>query len=183
MRCNHSATAAFEPGLTAPEETMVQKKLNDLFFDTLKDVYFAERQILKNLPKMAKAAQSEELKNAFLKHREETENQIDRLQQIFESLGKRAQGKTCEAISGILEEGEEIIEEYKGSEALDAGLVAGAQAVEHYEMARYGALKSWAIQLGMNDAADLLNETLQEEKKTDALLTRLAQAQVNRKAA
>jgi ferritin-like metal-binding protein YciE len=162
---------------------MPEKKLNDLFFDTLKDIYFAERQILKSLPKMAKAAQSEELKNAFMKHREETEVQVERLQQIFEMLGKRPQGKTCEAINGIIEEGEEIIEEYKGSEALDAGLLADGQAVEHYEMARYGTLKNWATQLGMKEAANLLNETLQEEKKTDALLTKLAEAAVNRKAA
>jgi ferritin-like metal-binding protein YciE len=165
------------------EDSMADKTLNDLFFDNLKDIYFAERQILKSLPKMAKAAQSQELKNAFLTHREETEGQIERLQQIFDMLGKRAQGKTCEAIKGILEEGEETIENYSGSEALDAGLVAGGQAVEHYEMARYGTLKSWAIQLGMKDAAKLLDQTLQEEKKTDALLTTLAQTQVNRKAA
>ncbi len=162
---------------------MPEKKLNDLFLDMLKDIYFAERQILKNLPKMAKAAQSEELKSAFLTHREETEGQVERLQQIFEMLGKRAQGKTCEAINGLLEEGEEIIDEYKGSEALDAGLLADGQAVEHYEMARYGALKNWATQLGMKEAARLLDQTLQEEKKTDALLTKLAEAQVNRKAA
>ncbi len=153
---------------------MPEKKLNDLFFDMLKDIYFAERQILKSLPKMAKAARSEELRNAFLKHREETEGQVERLQQIFEMLGKRAQGKTCDAINGIIEEGEEIIEEYKGSEALDAGLLADGQAVEHYEMARYGTLKNWATQLGMKDAATLLDATLQEEKKTDALLTKLA---------
>ncbi|MGO9391391.1 YciE/YciF ferroxidase family protein [Rhodoblastus sp.] len=162
---------------------MPEKKLNDLFYDMLKDIYFAERQILKSLPKLAKAAHSEELRNAFLKHRDETEGQVERLQQIFEMLGKRAQGKTCEAINGILEEGQEIIEEYKGSEALDAGLLAGGQAVEHYEMARYGTLKNWATQLGMADAANLLDETLQEEKKTDALLTQLAQSEVNRKAA
>lgn len=162
---------------------MPDKTLNDLFFDNLKDIYFAERQILKNLPKMAKAAHSEELRNAFLKHRDETEGQIERLQQVFEMLGKRAQGKTCEAINGILEEGEETIEAYKDSDALDAGLVAGGQAVEHYEMARYGTLKNWAMQLGMKDAANLLDQTLQEEKKTDALLTKLAESQVNRKAA
>ncbi len=162
---------------------MPEKKLNDLFFDMLKDIYFAERQILKSLPKMAKAARSDELRNAFLKHREETEGQVERLQQIFEMLGKRAQGKTCDAINGIIEEGEEIIEEYKGSEALDAGLLADGQAVEHYEMARYGTLKNWATQLGMKDAATLLDATLQEEKKTDALLTKLAEAGVNRKAA
>jgi ferritin-like metal-binding protein YciE len=165
------------------ERVMTEKKLADLFHDTLKDIYFAERQILKNLPKMAKAAKSEELKTAFLTHRDETEVHVERLQQVFELLGKRAQGKTCEAIKGILEEGEEVMEDYSGSEALDAGLLAGGQAVEHYEMSRYGTLKTWASQLGMKDAAALLEQTLQEEKKTDALLSKLAQAQVNLKAA
>src|SRR5271156_6375127 len=112
---------------------MAEKTLNDLFYDTLKDIYFAERQILKSLPKMAKAAESEELKNAFLTHRDETEHHVERLQQIFEIIGKRAQAKTCEAIKGILEEGEEIMDDYGDSEALDAGLAASAQAVEHYE--------------------------------------------------
>jgi ferritin-like metal-binding protein YciE len=162
---------------------MTEKKLNDLFYDTLKDIYFAERQILKSLPKMAKAARSEELKQAFLTHRDETETHVERLQQVFELLGRRAQSKTCEAIKGILEEGDEVAEEYAGSEALDAGLLAGGQAVEHYEMSRYGTLKTWALQLGMKDAAALLEQTLQEEKKTDALLTKLAQSKVNLKAA
>lgn len=132
---------------------------------------------------MAKAAKSAELKTAFLTHRDETETHVERLQQVFEILGKRAQTKTCEAIKGILEEGDEISEDYAGSEALDAGLLAGGQAVEHYEMSRYGSLKTWALQLGMKDAAALLDETLQEEKKTDALLSKLAQASVNLKAA
>jgi ferritin-like metal-binding protein YciE len=158
---------------------MAEKTLNDLFLDTLKDIYFAERQILKNLPKMAKAAQSDELKQAFLTHKDETEGQIERLQQVFEIVGKRAQGKTCEAIKGILEEGEEIMEDFDGSPALDAGLLAAGQAVEHYEMARYGTLKTWAMQLGMKDAAALLDQTLQEEKKTDALLSKLAQVKIN----
>jgi ferritin-like metal-binding protein YciE len=162
---------------------MPEKKLNDLFYDTLKDIYFAERQILKNLPKLAKAAQSEELKNAFMTHRDETEGHVERLQQIFEIMGKRAQAKTCEAIKGILEEGEEIMDDYSESEALDAGLAASAQAVEHYEMARYGTLKTWATQLGLKDVVSLLDETLQEEKKTDALLSKLAEMVVNRKAA
>lgn len=162
---------------------MVEKKLNDLFYDTLKDIYFAERQILKALPKMAKAAKSEELKAAFLTHRDETEGHVERLQQIFELIGKRAQTKPCEAIKGILEEGEEVMDEYAGSEALDAGLLAGGQAVEHYEMSRYGTLKTWANQLGMKEAAALLEKTLQEEKTTDALLSKLAQAKVNLKAA
>jgi ferritin-like metal-binding protein YciE len=162
---------------------MNDKRLSDLFYDTLKDIYFAERQILKSLPKMAKAAKSEELKNAFLTHRDETEVHVERLQQVFELVGKRAQAKTCEAIKGILEEGDEVAEEYAGSEALDAGLLAGGQAVEHYEMSRYGTLKTWATQLGMKDAAALLDQTLQEEKKTDTLLSKLAQAKVNLKAA
>jgi ferritin-like metal-binding protein YciE len=162
---------------------MNDKRLSDLFYDTLKDIYFAERQILKSLPKMAKAAKSEELKNAFLTHRDETEVHVERLQQVFELVGKRAQAKTCEAIKGILEEGDEVAEEYAGSEALDAGLLAGGQAVEHYEMSRYGTLKTWATQLGMKDAAALLDQTLQEEKKADSLLSKLAQAKVNLKAA
>jgi ferritin-like metal-binding protein YciE len=162
---------------------MAEKKLDDLFYDTLKDIYFAERQILKTLPKLAKAAQSEELKGAFLTHRDETEAHVDRLQQVFDMIGKRAQARTCEAIKGILEEGDEIMENYAGSEALDAGLLAGGQAVEHYEMSRYGALKTWATQLGLKDAASLLEQTLQEEKKTDALLSKLAEEKVNLKAA
>ena len=162
---------------------MAEKKLNDLFLDTLKDIYFAERQILKNLPKMAKAAKSEELKKAFLTHRDQTEQHVERLQEVFEIIGRRPQAKTCEAIKGILEEGEEIMEEYAGSEALDAGLLAAAQAVEHYEMSRYGTLKTWAGQLGLKNAVGLLDETLQEEKQTDALLSSLAESSVNQEAA
>lgn len=161
---------------------MTEKRLEDLFHDTLKDIYYAERKILKALPKMAKGAQSPELKAAFEKHREETEGQIERLQQIFEILGKRAQAKTCPAIEGILEEGEEILEEYKGTTALDAGLVSAAQAVEHYEMARYGTLKRWAETLGMKEAATLLSATLEEETKTDKALSVLAVASANQKA-
>ena len=159
------------------------KDLNDLFLDTLKDIYFAEKQILKALPKMAKAASSDELRGAFEKHHGETEGQVERLEQIFELLDKPARGKTCDAIQGILEEGKEIMEEYKGSEALDAGMLAAAQAVEHYEISRYGTLKQWAQQLGMQDAVRLLDETLQEEKKTDETLTSLAEAAVNLAAA
>lgn len=153
---------------------MADKDLNTLFHDQLKDIYYAERKIVKALPKMARGAQSEELKAAFKTHKEETEVHIERLQKIFEILGKRAQGKTCPAIDGILEEGEEVLEEFKGAAALDAGLVAAAQAVEHYEMARYGTLRSWAIVLGMKDAAELLGETLKEETKTDELLSSLS---------
>src|SRR3954451_3655880 len=155
------------------------KDLNDLFFDTLKDIYFAEKQILKALPKMAKAASSDKLRAAFEKHHDETEGQVERLEQIFELIEKPARGKTCDAIVGILDEGKEIMEEYKGAEALDAGMLAAAQAVEHYEISRYGTLKQWAQQLGMKDAVKLLDQTLQEEKKTDQALTSLAEAAVN----
>ena len=162
---------------------MAEKMLGDLFYDTMKDIYFAERQILKALPKLAKAANSQQLKEALLTHRDETETHVERLEKVFEILGKRAQAKTCEAIKGILEEGDVVMEDYKGSEALDAGLLAAGQAVEHYEMSRYGTLKTWAKQLGLKEAIPLLDQTLQEEKKTDALLSKLAQAEVNAKAA
>ncbi len=158
---------------------MAEKKLDDLFYDTLKDIYFAERQILKALPKMARAASSDKLKAAFEKHKEETQGQIERLQEIFEIIGKRAQGKTCEAIQGIIAEGEEIMEDFKGSPALDAGLISSAQAVEHYEMARYGTLKAWAQQLGHKQAVQLLDATLKEETKTDDDLSLLATDSLN----
>ncbi|TCK28991.1 ferritin-like metal-binding protein YciE [Ancylobacter aquaticus] len=161
---------------------MAEKNLEVLFHETLKDIYYAERKIVKALPKMARGAQSPELKAAFEKHRDETEGQIERLQQVFELLGKRPQGKTCAAIEGILEEGEEILEEFKGQPALDAGLVAAAQAVEHYEIARYGTLKRWAEVLGMKDAVKLLDATLQEESLTDDSLSALADQVANQKA-
>jgi ferritin-like metal-binding protein YciE len=158
---------------------MPAKTLENLFHDSLKDIYYAEKKILRALPKMAKGANSEELKLAFERHRDQTEGQVERLEQVFEMLGKRAQGKTCPAIDGIIEEGEEILEEYKGSPALDAGLLAAAQAVEHYEITRYGTLRRWAQLLGMPQAADLLAATLQEESVTDEALTALAEKQVN----
>lgn len=160
-----------------------EKTLNDLFLHTLKDVLYAEKQILKALPKMAKAAESQELKQAFETHREETEGQIERLEKVFAMLDKPARGVQCEAINGIIEEGKEVMEDFAESVALDAGILAAAQAVEHYEITRYGTLKTWAEELGMHDAAKLLDETLQEEKKTDQLLTKLAEARVNIKAA
>ncbi|MER9657447.1 ferritin-like domain-containing protein, partial [Mesorhizobium sp. M0152] len=140
------------------------KGLEDLFYDGLKDIYYAERKILTALKKMAKGAESSELTAAFEKHREETEDQVERLQQVFEIFGKRAQGKTCPAIDGIIEEGQEILEEFEEAPALDAGLVAAAQAVEHYEIARYGTLVTWAGLLGLKDAIPLLEQTLEEEK-------------------
>lgn len=160
-----------------------EKTLSDLFLDTLKDIYFAEKQILKALPKMARAAQSEEGKAGFLKHREETLGQIERLEQVFELLEKPPRGKTCDAIQGILAEGEEIMEEYKGTPALDAGLIASAQAVEHYEIARYGTLKAWAKKLGLKEAVSLLDANLQEEIATDEKLTALGEATANPKGA
>ena len=169
-----------------PAKTQAPAKeltLVDLFLHTLKDVLHAEKQILRALPRMAKAAESEELKQGFQTHQEETQGQIERLEQVFQLLGKRVQGTRCEAIEGIIEEGKEVMEDFKGSDALDAGLIAAAQAVEHYEITRYGSLKSWAQQLGMNEAAQLLDETLQEEKRTDEKLTQLAEANANQKAA
>src|SRR6201991_3697817 len=162
---------------------MAEKTLDDLFHDTLKDIYYAERQILKALPKMARAAKASELRMAFEKHREQTEGHVERLQQVFEMIGKRAQGKTCEAIQGIIAEGEEIIEEFKGTAALDAGLISSAQAVEHYEITRYGTLKAWAEKLGLKDAVSLLDQTLQQETNTDKTLTKLAMTAANQKAA
>ena len=158
------------------------KKLDELFHDTLKDIYFAEKKILSTLPKMAKAAHSEELKAAFEKHHGETEGQIERLEKVFASISQKPQGKTCAAIVGITDEGAEIMEEYKGSPALDAGLLAAAQAVEHYEMSRYGTLRTWAEELGLNEAATLLEETLEEEKATDEALTEIAESVVNQEA-
>jgi ferritin-like metal-binding protein YciE len=158
------------------------KKLDELFHDTLKDIYFAEKKILSTLPKMAKAARSEELKAAFEKHRGETEGQVDRLERVFAMIEEKPQGKTCAAIVGITDEGAEIIEEYRGSPALDAGLLAAAQAVEHYEISRYGTLKAWAEELGLDDAAELLQETLDEEEATDAALTEIAKSAINQQA-
>ena len=158
------------------------KTLDDLFHDTLKDIYFAEKKILSALPKMMKAAQSSELKAAFEKHRGETEEQVERLEQVFAIIEKKPQGKTCAAIVGITEEGAEIMEEYKGSPALDAGLLAAAQAVEHYEISRYGTLRTWAEELGLDEAVALLEETLEEEKATDEALTQLAESVVYQKA-
>jgi len=155
------------------------KKLDELFHDTLKDIYFAEKKILSTLPKMAKAAQSPELKAAFEKHRGETEGHVERLEQVFAIINQKPQGKTCAAIVGITDEGAEIMQEYEGSPALDAGLLAAAQAVEHYEMSRYGTLRTWADELGMPDAVALLEETFKEEKATDAALTTLAKSVVN----
>ena len=162
---------------------MADKTLDTLFHETLKDIYYAERKILGALRKMSRAAQSEDLKAAFKMHEEETQGQVERLTQVFELIGKRPRGKTCDAIEGIISEAEDIIDEFKGSPASDAGLLAAAQAVEHYEITRYGTLKAWAQTLGMEEAVSLLDQTLQEETATDEKLTGLAEAVINAAAA
>jgi ferritin-like metal-binding protein YciE len=158
------------------------KKLDELFHDTLKDIYFAEKKILTTLPKMAKAAQNEELRAVLEKHEAETQEQVGRLEQVFGVINKKPQGKTCAAIMGITEEGAEIMKEYKGSPALDAGLLAAAQAVEHYEISRYGTLIAWAEELGLEDAVPLLQDTLEEEKATDETLSDIAKTAINQQA-
>ena len=162
---------------------MAVKTMQDLFLHTLQDIYHAEKQLLRIMPKMAKSAGSPELKQAMENHREETQGQVERLEQVFEMLDKKARGKPCEAMQGLVEEAKEAMEEIEDKEVLDAGLISSAQAVEHYEISRYGTLVAWANQLGMKDAAKLLEQTLQEEKKTDQLLNQLALQQVNKKAA
>lgn len=158
------------------------KTLQDLFHDTLKDIYFAEKRMLTVLPKMAKAAHSDDLTAAFEKHEGQTHDHVTRLEKVFGMIDARPQGKTCDAIQGIVEEGQEIMQQYKDSPALDAGLLASAQAVEHYEITRYGTLRSWALELGLSDAAGLLDQTLQEEKDTDEELSEIAESVVNQRA-
>jgi ferritin-like metal-binding protein YciE len=153
--------------------------LNDLFIDVLKDTYDAEHQITKALPKMASGASSSQLKAAFNKHLSETENQIRRLEQVFEVAGKKATRKTCVAMKGLIEEGSELLKEDAEPEVLDAGLIAAAQKVEHYEIAAYGTLRTYAQQLGLNKAVDLLQQTLDEEATTDEKLTQLAESSIN----
>jgi ferritin-like metal-binding protein YciE len=158
------------------------KQLDDLFEEVLKDIYYAEKKILTALPKMAKAAQSPDLKAAFEKHERETEGQVDRLEKVFALLDQSPKGKKCEAIEGLVKEGQEGMKEFNGSPALDAALLATAQAVEHYEISRYGTLVAWAQRLEMPQAAKLLEQTLTEEKNTDEALTELADAAINAEA-
>lgn len=158
------------------------KKLDALFVEVLRDIYYAEKKILTALPKMAKAAQSVDLKAAFEKHERETEGQVNRLEKVFGLLEQTPKGKKCEAIEGLVKEGQEGIKEFKGLPALDAALLATAQAVEHYEISRYGTLIAWANRLDMPQAAKLLQQTLDEEKKTDEALTELAEAAINTEA-
>ncbi len=155
------------------------KTLTDLFYETLRDMFYAEKKILRTLPKLARAVNSDELREAFLHHRDETEGQVERIERVFEIMGKPARGKTCDAIDGIIEEGNEVMEVFKGNPALDAGLLAGAQAVEHYEISRYGTLIAWAKKMRLSEAPDLLQETLEQEIKADETLTRIAKKAVN----
>ena len=142
-----------------------EKNLQQLFHETLKDIYFAEKKILSALPKMAKAAQSQELKAAFEKHETETKDHVARLEEIFDEIGERPRGKTCDAIMGIIEEGQEVMKEFKGAPALDAGLLGAAQAVEHYEIARFGTLKTWASELGLSHAVRTAGELPSARKR------------------
>jgi ferritin-like metal-binding protein YciE len=169
---------AFEP----QGDDMSGKTLNDLFVHQLKDTYFAENAILKALPTLMEAASSEDLKVALGVHLEETKNQIKRLDEVFGIIGTKAEGVECKAILGIIAEGQEVIEEFAGSEALDAGIIAAAQAVEHYEITRYGTLYAWASQLGLEDAAELIKDTLIEEENTDEILSDLAESSINEEA-
>ena len=162
---------------------MAEKDLKALFLHQLKDTYFAENAILKALPQMAEAAESEELRGAFAVHLKETEGQVRRLEQIFEMVGAKPEGIPCKAIQGIIEEVQEILQEFEDGEALDAGLIAAAQAVEHYEIARYGTLLAWAKQLGLSEAQGLIEETLVEEENTDQVLSELAEDAINPAAA
>lgn len=162
---------------------MAIKSLDDLFVHFLRDMYYAEKQILKALPRMARKAESEELRAAFEQHRDETEKQVERLEKIFEMREMRPRGITCEAIDGIIEEAKEIMSETQDPATRDAGMIAAAQAVEHYEITRYGTMCAWAKQLGMDEAEKLLRETLEEESNTDELLTELAEKSLNKEAA
>jgi ferritin-like metal-binding protein YciE len=159
------------------------KNMEDLFVHTLRDIYYAEKQIVKALPEMIEKASDPQLKQGFQTHLRETENHVKRLEQVFNMTGKTVLGVDCPAIDGIIEEANDVAGEVEKKPVLDAALIAAAQAVEHYEMTRYGTLIAWAKQLGKNDVATLLNQTLDEEKATDKKLTSMAEAQVNRKAA
>jgi len=159
------------------------KNTDDLFVHTLRDIYYAEKQIVKSLPEMIEKASNQQLKQGFQTHLRETENHVKRLDQVFALIGKKAQGIDCPAIDGIIEEAEDVVGEVQNKSVLDAALIAAAQAVEHYEMTRYGTLIAWAKLLGRNDAAALLNQTLDEEKATDKKLTQMAESQINSKAA
>jgi len=158
---------------------MAMQTLNDLFEDELKDIYSAEKQLVKALPKMAKAATSDDLRSGFEEHLEQTKGHVERIERVFELLEKTARAKKCKAMEGLIEEGSELMEEKAEPEVMDAALIAAAQKVEHYEIATYGTLVTWAKQLGLEEAAGLLQDTLDEEKDTDMKLTQLAETEIN----
>lgn len=162
---------------------MKYETLKDLFLDELRDIYDAENEIVKALPKMASAASSPELQNAFTHHLDQTKRHVTRVERIFEAMGEKPKAKKCDGVRGIIEEGEDLMGQKGNASVLDAGLIAGAQRVEHYEMAVYGSLRSWATRIGNTQAAPLLDETLSEEKEADQTLTRIADQSVNRQAA
>ena len=162
---------------------MSLKSMEDLFTHHLKDIYYAEKKLVQNLPKMAKQAESEDLAQAIERHLKETQNQVIRLEKVFKLCGLEPRSKKCPAIDGLLEEGKEIMEEAEEPAVLDAGMLAAAQAVEHYEISRYGTLIAWAEELGMREAVSILKETLAEEKNADKLLSQLAEGKLNRVAA
>jgi ferritin-like metal-binding protein YciE len=168
---------------TAISEICAMKSMDQLFHALLQDVYYAEKELTKALPKMAKEAKNDELKKAFSHHLEETKGHVQRLEKAFEMIGKPAKGRKCDAILGIVAEGDEVIDEVDDSGTLDAGLIASGQAAEHYEIARYGTLCAWAKQLGKAQLASLLHDTLEEEKRADALLSKIAEQTVNQRAA
>jgi ferritin-like metal-binding protein YciE len=159
------------------------ESLEDLFLEELRDIYHAEKQLTKALPKMAKAASSPELKTAFQEHLQQTNGQIERLEQVFQLFGLKPKGKPCKAMEGLVEEGKEIMQEKAEPPVMDAALISAAQKVEHYEIGSYGTLATFAKMIGRKDAASLLKQTLDEEKSTDALLTRIAERNINFKAA
>ena len=162
---------------------MAMKTLEDLFVHFLRDMYYAEKQIVKALPKMARKADSDKLREAFEHHLEESQNHVANLEQIFEKLDLRPRGVTCEAIDGILDEGKEIMSEAQDADARDAGMIAAAQAVEHYEITRYGTMIAWANQLGKKDLVPLLKANLEQEYAADKKLTELAEKRLNKEAA
>jgi ferritin-like metal-binding protein YciE len=169
-------------GTVPLEATMKIKNLEDLFLSEVRDIYDAEKQLVRALPKMARAACTEELRAGIEEHLEQTRNHVARLEKVFELIGQKARGKSCEAMKGLIEEGKELIDEDGEPAAKDAGLIAAAQKVEHYEIATYGCLATWARQMGRADCAHLLHETLNEEKATDEKLTQLAEGMINAEA-
>jgi ferritin-like metal-binding protein YciE len=179
MHTAHDATLSPDPWRS---RTMKLNTLEDLFVEQLRDLYDAENQLVKALPKMAKASSCDKLKSAFESHLEETKHHVERLEQVFKTLGQKASGKTCAAMKGLVTEGSEMISENAAPDVKDAGLIAAAQRVEHYEMAGYGCVRTWARQLGKTEAVRLLEQTLNEEKAADQKLNTIAESHVNQQA-